>query len=136
MSFIVASGPVIIEDRKLLVVKDNKDPFYKLPGGTVKEGEQLEEACIKRVKEEINGDVELISCLLPNILYENPATFGDHVIVETKIKDLEKNSITFIHKIYRESDKAILANVECVRSVMELETKKLLDVKKFFIDFV
>ena len=71
-----------------------------------------------------------------NILYENPASFGDHVIVETKIKELEEKSITFIHKIYRESDKAILANVECVRSVMELETKKLLDVKKFFIDFV
>lgn len=71
-----------------------------------------------------------------NILYENPATFGDHVIVETKIKEIEEKSITFIHKIYRESDKAILANVECVRSVMELETQKLLDVKKFFVDFV
>ncbi len=71
-----------------------------------------------------------------NIKYENPATFGDHVIVETKIKEIDENSITFLHKIYRESDKAILANVECVRSVMELESKKLLDVKKFFIDFV
>ncbi len=70
------------------------------------------------------------------IKYENPATFGDHVIVETKIKEIDENSITFLHKIYRESDKAILANVECVRSVMELESKKLLDVKKFFIDFV
>ena len=71
-----------------------------------------------------------------NIIYENPATFGDHVIVETKIKEIDENSITFLHKIYRESDKPILANVECVRSVMDLETKKLLDVKKFFIDFV
>jgi len=71
-----------------------------------------------------------------NIIYENPATFGDHVIVETKIKEIDEKSITFLHKIYRESDKAILANVECVRSVMELESKKVLDVKKFFIDFV
>ncbi|MHA1256101.1 MAG: acyl-CoA thioesterase [Promethearchaeota archaeon] len=70
------------------------------------------------------------------IKYENPATFGDHVIVETKIKEIDENSITFLHKIYRESDKGILANVECVRSVMELESKKLLNVKKFFIDFV
>ena len=71
-----------------------------------------------------------------NIIYENPATFGDHVIVETRIKDIEEKSITFVHKIYRESDKAILANVSVIRCVMELETKKLLDVKKFFIDFV
>lgn len=71
-----------------------------------------------------------------NIIYENPATFGDHVIVETRIKDIEEKSITFLHKIYRESDKAILANVSVIRCVMELETKKLLDVKKFFIDFV
>ena len=71
-----------------------------------------------------------------NIKYENPATFGDHVIVETKIKEIDENSITFLHKIYRESDKAILANVSVIRCVMELETKKLLDVKKFFIDFV
>jgi len=72
--FIVASGPVIIEDGKLLVTKDNKDPFYKLPGGTVKEGESLENGCIRRTKEEINGDVEIIKPLHPNILYENPKT--------------------------------------------------------------
>ena len=40
---IIASGPVIIENGKLLV---NKDNFYKLPGGTVEEGiEEMEEAC-------------------------------------------------------------------------------------------
>lgn len=71
-----------------------------------------------------------------NIIYENPATFGDHVIVETKIKEIDDDSITFLHKIYRESDKAILANVVVIRTVMDLETKELLDVKKFFVDFV
>jgi len=32
---IVASGPVIIQNGKLLVNKDLKDDFYKIPGGTV-----------------------------------------------------------------------------------------------------
>ncbi|MDP2628577.1 MAG: NUDIX domain-containing protein [Nanoarchaeota archaeon] len=72
--FIVASGPVIIENGKVLVTKDSKDPFYKLPGGTVKEGESLEEGCIRRAKEEINANVEIVSPLRPNILYENPKT--------------------------------------------------------------
>ncbi len=71
-----------------------------------------------------------------NILYENSANYGDHVIVETHIHELDDKSITFQHKIYRESDNVILANVECVRIVMELETKKLLNVKEFFIKFV
>jgi len=70
------------------------------------------------------------------ILFENSASFGDHLIVETQIKEIEEKSIAFIHKIYRESDKALLADIQCVRLVMELETKNLLDVKKFLIEFV
>lgn len=97
MKFIVVSGPVIIEDGKLLVVKDIKDSFYKLPGGTVKNGETLEEACKKRVNEEINGEVELIGCLLPNILYENPKTKEKMTIVLinylAKLKNKDKIKI-------------------------------------------
>ncbi len=72
--YIVASGPVIVEGGKLLVSKDNKDDFYKLIGGTIKEGESLEEACIRKAKEACNGEIELIKPLSPNILYENPTT--------------------------------------------------------------
>ena len=51
--FIIASGPVIIEKGKLLVNKDNKDDFYKLPGGTIETGiEDLEQACHRETKEE------------------------------------------------------------------------------------
>jgi len=79
--FIVASGPVIIEENKILLVKDDKDPFYKLPGGTVKEGLLLEEACKKEAKQEINAKVEIIKPLMPNILYENPKTKEKMTIV-------------------------------------------------------
>ena len=72
--FIVASGPVVIENSKLLVTKDNKDPFFKFPGGTVENGESLEQGCKRRAKEEINADVELVKPLWPHILYENPKT--------------------------------------------------------------
>ena len=71
-----------------------------------------------------------------DITYENSAEFGDHVIVKTKIKNLGDKSITFLHDIYRESDDSLLAKVECIRLVMELETKELLNVKKFFAEFV
>lgn len=79
--FIVASGPVIVEDGKLLVTKDDKDDFYKLPGGTVKEGESLEDACKREAKNEVNAEIEIIKPLMPNILYKNPQTGEKMTIV-------------------------------------------------------
>ena len=80
--YIVASGPVIIEDGKLLVNKDNKDDFYKLPGGTIEEGiEDLEEACHREVMEENNAKIEIIKPLHPMILWKNPQTEEQMVIL-------------------------------------------------------
>jgi len=81
MKFIVASGPVIIEDGKLLVNHDEKDDFWKLPGGTVEKGDGLEEACIREAKEENNADVEIIKPLNPMIIYKNPQTEKEMTIV-------------------------------------------------------
>jgi len=72
---IIASGPVITKDGKILLNKDNKDPFYKIPGGTIEEGiEDLERACHREVKEEINGEIEIIKPLRPMIIWKNPVT--------------------------------------------------------------
>jgi len=79
--FIVASGPVIVEDEKLLVSKDNKDDFYKLIGGTVREGESLEDACVRKAKEACGAEIEIVKPLSPNILYENPQTGEKMTIV-------------------------------------------------------
>ena len=92
--YLVASGPVIVLDGKLLVDKDNKDDFYKLPGGSIKEGvEDLEQACCRKVKEEINGEIEIIKPLHPHILWENPQTKEKMTIILisylAKLKNLE-----------------------------------------------
>jgi len=81
VKFIVASGPVIVEEGKLLVNKDDKDEFYKLPGGTVESGDSLIDACHREVKEENNGEIEIIRPLNPMILYKNPQTDEEMVIV-------------------------------------------------------
>ena len=82
MRYIIASGPVIIERGKLLVNKDNKDDFYKLPGGTIEEGvESLEEACHRETKEENNGLIKIIKPLSPMILWKNPQTGEEMVIL-------------------------------------------------------
>ena len=81
MKTIIASGPVIVEDGKLLVNKDNEDDFYKLPGGTVEQGESLIDACLKETKEEVNGEIEIIKPLNPMILYKNPQTKKEMTII-------------------------------------------------------
>ena len=109
---IIASGPVIIEDGKLLVNKDNKDDFYKIPGGTIKEGvESLEEACIREVKEEINADVEIIRPLSPQVIWKNPQT-------------KERMAIVLIHYL------AKLLNREGVRPIDPIKEVKWLDIEE------
>ena len=66
------------------------------------------------------------------ITYQGSAKFGDYVIVETKIKKIGTSSIIFQHEIFRESDKTLIASVECVRLAMELNTNRLLNVADFF----
>lgn len=71
---IIASGPVIVENGKLLVNKDDKDDFYKIPGGRLEEGEDFIEGCIREVKEEINAEITIIKKLSTLILNKNPTT--------------------------------------------------------------
>jgi len=79
--FIIASGPVIIEEGKLMVNKDDQDDFYKLPGGTIEEGvESLEEACHREVKEENNAKIKIIRPLHPMILWKNPQS-GEKMVI-------------------------------------------------------
>jgi len=110
--FIIASGPVIIEDGKLLVNKDNKDDFYKLPGGTIEEGiESLTKACEREVKEEINGKIEIIKPLHPMIIWKNPTT-------------KERMAITLIHY------KAKLLNKNEIRPIEPIKEIKWLDINE------
>ncbi len=64
---IVNSNPIII-NKEDVVLKQKQDGSYDLPRGEVKEGEDLDEACIKRAKEN-NINVNIIKPLNPGILW-------------------------------------------------------------------
>jgi len=96
---IIASGPVIIENGKLLVNKDDKDDFYKIPGGRLEENEDLEEGCIREVREEINAEITIIKKLPTLILNENPTTH-QKMRIELHHYLAELNNLSEIKPIY------------------------------------
>ena len=64
--FIVASGPVIVEDGKVLLNRHGDDNFWKFTGGRVEsadfdaDSDALEEACHREAKEEMGFEIEII----------------------------------------------------------------------------
>lgn len=71
---IIASGPVIIEDNKVLLNKEQKEygvTPWLFPGGEVEDFDAtLEEACRREAKEEMGIDVQIIKPLKPLLLHE------------------------------------------------------------------
>jgi ADP-ribose pyrophosphatase YjhB (NUDIX family) len=71
MNFIIASGPVIIENNKVLLNKHGDDNFWKFVGGRVEDFDfgdptySLETACKREVKEEMGLEIEIIRPLKP-----------------------------------------------------------------------
>lgn len=111
VKFIVASGPVIVENGKLLVNKDDKDDFYKLPGGTVEKGDSLVDACHRETLEENNGKIEIIKPLNPMIIYKNPQT-------------KEEMTIVLIHYL------AKLLNKKDIKPIPPIKESKWLDISE------
>ncbi len=61
---IVGVGAIIIEDENVLIVRRGQPPkmgAWSIPGGGVDLGEDLEQACMREVREETGLDVEILS---------------------------------------------------------------------------
>jgi len=66
---LIASGPVIIEDGKVLLNKHGKDGFWKFVGGKVEDFDiSLEEVAKREVMEEMGLEIEIIRPLKPMMI--------------------------------------------------------------------
>lgn len=57
---------IIIKENKILAMKDERSPYYYLPGGRVMMGERAEDAIIREIKEELEIDALIIRPLWLN----------------------------------------------------------------------
>ncbi len=76
---IIASGPVIIEDNRVLLNQHGEDSFWKFPGGTVEDFTvSLEDNAKREAKEELGIDIQIIRPLKP-LLVQKPS--GEVVVL-------------------------------------------------------
>lgn len=61
LKIIIASGPVIVENNKVLLNKHGEDNFWKFCGGRIEEAEtNVKEAAKREVKEEMGLEIEIL----------------------------------------------------------------------------
>ena len=65
---------VIINDNKILAMRDERSPYFYLPGGRVKMGETAEQAILRELKEEL-----CITAKIVRPLWLNQAFFNEDV---------------------------------------------------------
>lgn len=59
---IIASGPVIVEDNKVLLNKHGDDDFWKFCGGRIEDNEfNVKDAARREVKEEMGLEIEILN---------------------------------------------------------------------------
>lgn len=83
---IIASGPVIIEDNKVLLNQHGDGDMWKFPGGKLENfdftdwNESLERTAKREVKEEMGIDINIIKPLKPMFL-SRPEHEGEYVVL-------------------------------------------------------
>lgn len=86
---------VIINDNKVLVMRDNHADYYYLPGGRVQFNETAEKAVLRELKEELNIDAEIVRPLYfnQNFFYEVVLKVDYHEIGVYFLIDAPKTDI-------------------------------------------
>jgi ADP-ribose pyrophosphatase YjhB (NUDIX family) len=113
---------IIIENKKILTVKRNKEPYkcmYGLPGGHIEIGESKKSALIRELKEETNSEIEVILYLgkAKNngndvYLYKAKIASSTPFIENSEIKELKWLKIDKFIKNLRDYKVDNLENIE------------------------
>ena len=86
---------IIINEGKILAMKDGNSPYYYLPGGRVKIGETAEYAVLRECKKELNAEPEIIRPLWLNQAFftEDVSKIRFHELCLYFLMDISKTDI-------------------------------------------
>lgn len=96
---IEAHGLVVIYENKLLVSKDKKDGFYKIPGGRIENAETGKETAIRELEEE-TGLIGIVENELSTQILDKNTKTGEPQEIELhhyigKLENLPENFNTY-----------------------------------------
>ena len=69
-------GAVMLNGDRLLAMRDERSPYFYLPGGRVKLGETAEQAVVREIQEELHVTAEIVRPLWLNQAFFKEATDG------------------------------------------------------------
>ena len=86
---------VIISDEKILVMKDERSPYFYLPGGRVQMGETAEHAILRELDEELHVYPEIVRLLwlVQNFFTEDVDKLNYHEICIYFSMDISKTDL-------------------------------------------
>ena len=86
---------IIINDNKILALKDEVSPYYYLPGGRVQIGETAEEALLREIDEELKIDANIVRPLWLNQAFfnENVTKINYHEICVYFLVDVKQTKL-------------------------------------------
>ncbi|QQK06887.1 NUDIX hydrolase [Miniphocaeibacter halophilus] len=104
-------GAIILNNNKILFMKDGKGDYYYLPGGRVKLHETSEEAIKREIKEELKIDVEIERplWLVENFFVEDVKKEKHHELGIYFLINIKDNGITKKNKfiVYENNNKKL-----------------------------
>ena len=86
---------VIISDNKILAMRDERSPYFYLPGGRVRLGETAEHAVIRELKEELNVTPKIVRplWLVQNFFKEDVDGLNYHELCIYYLTDVSHTSL-------------------------------------------
>lgn len=69
---------VILSGNRILAMRDERSPYYYLPGGRVRMGETAEDAVLREVREELGVEAKIERLLWLNQAFFTEDVSGDH----------------------------------------------------------
>ena len=126
MKIIEVSSAIIIKDNKIFITQRGYGDFkdkWEFPGGKLEAGESGKDCIVREIKEELDGDIEVV-CFLSTIEYTYP-TF--HLIMHNYICKLKNDHLSLL-----EHEAAKFVSVDELDSIDFLPADKLIldDLRK------
>ncbi|NQZ65657.1 MAG: (deoxy)nucleoside triphosphate pyrophosphohydrolase [Mycoplasmatales bacterium] len=122
---------IIEKDDKILSMQRNNKGFLKnkweFPGGKIEKGEEISEAIIREIKEELDVEIKAKN-IVHKTNYEYPSFNIELTFVECELIDNEKNIKLNVHKNLKWLNKYNLKEVDWAPADVEM-VDKLIKIK-------